>query len=500
MEITRDPQGAEKGSYDAIIIGGGIYGITLALEAGRRGCKTLLLEQGDFGEQTSFNSLKIIHGGLRYLQSLDLPRFRESVGERSWFLRNFPARVHTLACFMPLYGNGTRRPSVFRLALLANHFLSLNRNVGVASDHHLPKGEVVTPRKSREIFPLLDMDGLKGGAVWYDAYMPDSQLLVADLLVEACTLGCRPLNYVRATDLLTDSQGKISGVSCVDREDNSSREYRSAMVINAAGAWCRQLVSGVAGDTEALFRPSLAWNVLFKRKAISDHAIAAQARQPGSRLYFITPWKGRIFAGTGHEPWLAGPGRPFPNRVQLLNFISSLNLAVPGLELKLTDVDRIFAGLLPTTEIGSNRLTKREVIVDHGAVGGPVGLYSVGGIKFTTARLVAEKILHLAGLKETATSKRDMELQSYPEVNKETIMEQCRQLLEFDKSIIHLDDLILRRSTLWEDSDIMELALQLCELFPWDEKRRNLELDKCRACLESLPFEKNGIQDAALAE
>ncbi len=490
MEITRDPQGAEKGEYDAIIIGGGIYGITLALEAGRRGLKTLLLDQGDFGEQTSFNSLKIIHGGLRYLQSLDLHRFRESVGERAWFLRHFPGRVHPLPCFMPLYGNGMRRPLIFRAALLANHLFSLRRNSGIAPDHHLPMGGVVGVRESQSIFPLLDRDGLKGGAVWYDAYMPDSQLLVMDLLQVACRLGTIPLNYVQATELLTDSQGHVDGVSCVDQETGRNHKYHAKLVINAAGPWCRKVVSGIKGDQAELFRPSLAWNVLFKKDALSDHALAVQAREPGSRLFFITPWKGKIFAGTGHEPWTGEPGRPLPDRKQLKSFIQALNEAVPGLELQIQDVGRIFAGLLPTTEAGSNKLTKREVIIDHGAAGGPTGLFSVGGIKFTTARLVAEKILDLAGLGKAIVSMPEEGSNSYAEIRKGQQLEQYQELLDRDKSIVHLDDLLFRRSTLWEESeDALEMAKRLSELFSWDDERKRQELEKCKACLDDLPQE-----------
>ena len=491
MLITRTPQESEESRYDAIIIGGGIYGITLALEAGLRGLKTLLLEKGDFGEQTSFNSLKIIHGGLRYLQSLDLHRFQESVGERTWFLRHFPRRVQPLPCFMPLYGKGTRRPSIFRAALLANHFLSLKRNKGIQADRHLPAGQVVGVRKSKEIFPLIDPEGLKGGAVWYDAYMPDSQLLVVDLLLAACNLGTTPLNYVQATELLTDTKGNVTGVAALDRESGRDYQYHADLVINAAGPWCRKVVEGVKGSKEELFRPSLAWNVLFNRDALSDHALAVQAKEPGSRLYFITPWKGKIFAGTGHEPWLGEPGRPFPSREQLMNYIQALNRAVPGLDLRIDDVGRIFAGLLPTTEVGSNKLTKREVIVDHGAEGGPKGLFSVGGIKFTTARLVAEKILGLAGLENSVPFDETGENASYPEIQKDTQnLEQYRQIFSRDKSIVHLVDFFLRRTTLWENTDeAMILADKLCKLFPWDEDRKQQELEKCKACLQNLPKE-----------
>lgn len=117
--IRRDPAAAAQESYDLIVIGGGIYGIALALESSRRGWRPLLLERGDFGGETSLNSLGIVHGGLRYLQSLDIIRFRESVAERRWFLAHFPDLVEPLKCLMPLYGGGLRRRSVIAAALSA---------------------------------------------------------------------------------------------------------------------------------------------------------------------------------------------------------------------------------------------------------------------------------------------------------------------------------------------------------------------------------------------
>jgi glycerol-3-phosphate dehydrogenase len=122
--ITRDPVGAVRGRYDLIVVGGGIYGVMILLEASRRRLNALLVERDDFGGQTSFNSLRIIHGGLRYLQTLDLHRFRESVSERQWFLRTFPDLIRPLPCLMPLHGDGLRRPPVLRAALAANDFLS----------------------------------------------------------------------------------------------------------------------------------------------------------------------------------------------------------------------------------------------------------------------------------------------------------------------------------------------------------------------------------------
>jgi glycerol-3-phosphate dehydrogenase len=103
MAMERQIHLYSERDYDLIIVGGGIYGAMLALESVFRGLKPLLLEKSDFGAATSFNSLRIVHGGLRYLQTLDLPRHFESVRERRWFLRNFPDHVRPLPCLMPLF-------------------------------------------------------------------------------------------------------------------------------------------------------------------------------------------------------------------------------------------------------------------------------------------------------------------------------------------------------------------------------------------------------------
>ncbi|BCL61865.1 hypothetical protein DGMP_25580 [Desulfomarina profundi] len=492
--IIRYPEKAASRNYDVIIIGGGIYGITLALEASLRGKRSLLLEKGDFGEYTSFNSLKIIHGGLRYLQSLDLPRFWESVRERSWYLKHFPHRVHPMPCLMPLYGRGLKRPVIFRIALLLNHLLSPGRNRDLEEDRKLPVGRIVSAAESQKIFPLVNTEGLQGSALWYDACMPDSQLLVMELLRTACDLGATPLNYCEVQSLtLSTDRTIIEGVHALDRESGKTYEFSAPIVINSAGPWCRAVVNGIGGDCEELFRPSLAWNISFNRPALSDHALAVQADTPGSRALFVTPWKGRIFAGCGHEPWLKGPDRPMPTRKQINTFIKELNAAIPGLDLNINDVHRVFAGLLPTVENGSNILTRREVIIDHGAKQGPQGLYSVGGIKFTTARLVAEKIWGMIsknnpGLIPPDTAMPVCRTGIYPQDS--DTKQGMYKILASDKTIVHLDDLIVRRSTTWEKGPDA-VSDDLTEMFDWGDPRKMEELAKCIASVQPLTQEDN---------
>jgi len=121
--IRRDPAGAAQSRFDLIIVGGGVYGIMIALEATRRGLAPLLLERDDFAAATSANSLRILHGGLRYLQRLDIGRSLESIRERAWWLSQFPEHAAPLPCLMPLYGGGFRRPAVLSQGLRLNDWL-----------------------------------------------------------------------------------------------------------------------------------------------------------------------------------------------------------------------------------------------------------------------------------------------------------------------------------------------------------------------------------------
>jgi glycerol-3-phosphate dehydrogenase len=468
----------------------------LALESSLRGLHALLLEKGDFGGATSFNSLRILHGGLRYLQSLDLHRFRESVGERSWFLRSFPNHVQVLPCLMPLYGEGLRRPAVFRAALGLNDWLSRERNLAVRADRHLPSGRVVDASATVSLFPGVDRRDLLGGAVWYDACMPDSQRILMDVLRSACGLGSVALNYVEAQDLLK-SGSQVWGILGRDLQSGEELEFRGKVVINAGGPWSREMAARFDRDVPHLFQGSIAWNVLFDREPPSDHALALKPKHPGARTYFLVPWKGMILAGTGHAPWSLGSERPLPSREQLECFVEDLNRAAPGLGLTGGDIVHVLAGLLPAVRTGSDELALREVIVDHGAQGGGHGLYSVSGVKFTTARLVAEKTLnrvfgHSRAVRRswTWTPRPDALQPGTAEMaallgglgDSSDGVDGCEgvlgKLIE-EESVVHLEDLFFRRTSLWtRPKEALHAAPRLCRLWGWDEAECASELTR----------------------
>ncbi len=489
--IQRDPAAATAAAFDLIIVGGGIYGVMLALEAGRRGKRSLLLEKDDFGGATSRNHLRTVHGGLRYLQALDLPRFFESIAERRWFLANFPALVHVLPCLMPLYGRGLMRPAIMRPALLLNDMLGIGRNRGIAPGQRLPRGRVVGRDIARSLYPQVDRRGLKGAALWYDAAMPEHQRLLLELLRWACALGATALNYVQAeTPLL--HQNQVRGVLANERLEGRDLEFRAPVVINAAGPWCRELAQRFDQDHPRLLRRRLLlFNVLFRRKALSDYALALVPPSRPGHTYFVHNWQGRLLAGTGEVLLADEDKEPTPRPEDIAAFISDMNDAVPDLVLGEGDIECVYSGILPAS--ASGKLAGREVILAHEEHQGPAGLFSVSGVKYTTSRRVAEK-----ALKKIFPSDRPKKCLPPEAANSRrwffTYDWQApdgwdagalRPLVE-EEAVMHLDDLIFRRTGLGENPRrAKELLPRLRSLFQWGDPRWQQECERVHALLHA---------------
>ncbi|MCB9207942.1 MAG: FAD-dependent oxidoreductase [Ignavibacteriales bacterium] len=487
--MKRDIKKAVEQNYDIIIIGGGFYGVMLAYESSCRGLKTLLLEKNDFGSATSFNSLRIVHGGLRYLQSLDLHRFKESVGERKWFLKNFPTLTKPISCLMPLYNKGLQRNSIMWAALNLNDLLSINRNKSVNDENNLLNGKVISSEKVKEIFPHVNTNELKGGAIWNDGAMDDSQIVLFEILKTASENGCTPLNYFAVKDVVTEND-VVKGVVAIDNETNESYEFKSSLVINSTGPWSRELAKNLHKDFENLFKYSIAWNILFDVDALSDHALAITPPKDNAKAYFLRPWKGKLFAGTTHQAWDGVEEIPIPTDESIQNFIDDLNLSIPTLNLTKDNIVQIYSGLLPAKEQGTNEIAVREIIIDHSEHNGPKGLFSLSGVKLTTSRLVAEKVLNKvlgdksAKLKEIEfPQKSDEEFGVFDfdwSIEDESLKSIIKQKIE-NESIVHLDDLLLRRTTLGDNpSKALLNAEEICELFGWNKDKTESEIERLK--------------------
>jgi len=176
--MKRDLDNIASQNFDVLIIGGGIHGAAIARETALAGLKTVLIEKKDFSHATSSNSLKIIHGGLRYLQDLNIKRMRESVNikrmresvkSRKEMMRVAPHLVKPLGCVMPLYGWGIKGKEVMRTALFLNDMISYDRNHSLDACQHLLPGKILSKEQCLRYVPGLDQQGLRGACLWYDA-------------------------------------------------------------------------------------------------------------------------------------------------------------------------------------------------------------------------------------------------------------------------------------------------------------------------------------------
>lgn len=495
VKLERDIQSCLQETYDLIIVGGGIYGIMLAFEAGRRNLHSLLLEKNDFISATSLNHLRTVHGGLRYLQSMDFYRFKESVGERKWFLKYFPQYVHVMPCLMPLYGKGMHRNTILRAGLLVNDMMSANRNKSVSRSRHLPGGKIYSPQQSQEIFPLVDTVGLTGSAHWCDATIEEYQRLMMDILKIASLSGAGSLNYVEAIALLKENN-RVKGVRARDNETGKEIEFKAGVVINAAGPWSRDVASIFHQDHPPLFkRRLLLWNVLFDRQALSSHALGLTAVKGGGHTYFFHPWKDRLLVGTPETLVEKDEKETVVGGEAMDRFINDINVAVPGINIKRNDIQRVYTGILPANAEG--RLAKRETIFDHSSAGGPKGLFSVSGVKFTTSRLVADKVLNKIfsrGHKcpyDKYMGKISDQISGWP-VSFDYLwapssgedIALLKKIMD-EEAVVHLSDLILRRTSLGDHPErAMHLVKELKPLFGWDDRRWDQEVDQLKKQLK----------------
>ena len=350
--IIRDSAAAAGKTIDLIIVGGGIYGVMLALEAGRRGKRALLLEKDDFGGATSLNHLRTVHGGLRYLQSLDLPRFFESVRERRWFLANFPALVQVLPCLMPLYGRGLKRPQHHARRPAAQRSAGLEPQPRRRPPRNACRREGWFGRASpAALSPRSTAPGLQAGALWYDAAMPEHQRLLMEILRWACAWAPPPSIMSRAESLLLH-HGQVRGVLARDQPigpapgiPRSRGHQRRRPLVPAAGAEIRPGLSPAFPQAPA----AVQYPVQKKGPERIRPGPGPRPSRP-DHTYFVHNWKNRLLAGTGEIPVAATDGKsPRREPEDIAEFIADMNDAVPELILSEKDIEHVYAGILPAT-------------------------------------------------------------------------------------------------------------------------------------------------------
>lgn len=382
--------------FDILVIGGGIYGLMAARDAALRGLRTALVERADFGGATSHNSLKIMHGGIRYVQHLDFARLRASARERAFWQRAAPSLIAPLEFTIPLFGHGVKGPEAFAAAAMLYNLAS----AGVRGPHY-SGARAVGPRSARERLGDFAPDGLTGGGVWRDGQISDVNRLQLSVLRAAVEAGALAANYMDATELVSET-GRVIGARLFDRLTGSEAELRARVTLSCTGAWGAQVAGPHLSDTQVFPNFLRATNLLVDRD-IGGLGLGAVSRSRsdavvdrGGRMYFLTPWQGRTLIGT-HE----APGRQEASAAaEADDFLRELALACPSLPLTRADVIRVYQGWIPADiddSAGSAKRRTRGTLLDHSGHG-LGGLITLAGVKYTTARLVAERAVDRAAM------------------------------------------------------------------------------------------------------
>ncbi len=389
VELTRN-------TYDIVVIGGGIYGAWVAWEASLRGLSVALVEKADFGGATSANSLKIIHGGLRYLQQADFKRMRESIHERRTLMDIAPHLVHPLPVLLPTYGHGMKGKEVFSIALAVNDLISCDRNQLQNQQKHIPNGRIISPQEYQKVLPGIPHQGVTGGALFHDAQVYNSERLTISLLHSAEEVGAAVANYVEVTGFL-QSGNSVTGVQVKDLLTGDNLDICAKTVVNTSGPWINRIVGLLKGTQQHPQVPlAKAINLVIRRQLFETYAVGVSSKK-NSRFLFVAPWRGKSMIGTAYAVYEQQPDDLLVTEAEIQEFIAEINQACPSAALHREDIDLVHAGLLPRTGInhktGEPILAKDYQLHDHSQARLP-GLISVAGVKYTTARDVAQKVVN----------------------------------------------------------------------------------------------------------
>ena len=387
--MIRDPDELAGRTFDVLVIGGGVYGLTIACDAAGRGLSVALVERDDFGSGASFNHLRTIHGGLRYLQSFDIGRARESVRERRTIARIAPHVIKPLPFALPLYRSFTRGKLAMRVGFGLDRVVSAGRNRGVPASHRLPGGRVYSRGSAIQHFPGLKRQALTGAAVWYDYLTVEPDRLTFSWAKAASDHGAVLVNHMEAVELLGE-RGRVAGARARDTISGRTIDVGARVTVSATGGALDRLLEPIGTATRT---PMIKTMNLVTRRDAGEESLGG--RSPSGRYLFMVPWRERALFGTWEADRVSDACDTAVSDSDVAAFVGELNHAFPALDLTFADITLVHRGVVPAAVRGRKvGLEAHEQIRDH-ATSGIQGLVSVAGTKYTTARAVAERVTDL---------------------------------------------------------------------------------------------------------
>jgi glycerol-3-phosphate dehydrogenase len=383
--VERDVERLAQQPYDLLVIGGGIHGLFAAYDAAARGLSVALVERADFGSGLSFNHQRTIHGGLRMLQNGRVLRSRRDMIERRTWARIAPHYLRPLPFLIGTYRWTRRSRWTIKAGFALYHRLSRHRNTDVSAELHLPRPRLESAAATRRLFPGIAERGLTGGAVWYDYQTRHPDRLTWTVALAAAQAGAALANYVEAVAPLR-SHGRVSGARVLDRQTGRTLDVQARVTMLAAGSAMPRLMAafGVEGAPAYL----RAMNLLLERPA---RDIATVAAGPRGGMLTAVPWSGHLLVGTHQSTGAVSAEETEPPEAALEACLGDVNATFPQLKATRHDIRILHHGLVPAVIRGA-----RAELLPDAAIATAPGLVSVVGVKYTSARAVAERAVDTA--------------------------------------------------------------------------------------------------------
>jgi glycerol-3-phosphate dehydrogenase len=383
--VKRNLNAISNEFFDLIVIGGGIIGAGVARDAALRGLSVLLIEKEDFACGTTSRSTRLIHGGLRYLRTLDFKLVKQDLNEREILLKIAPHLVHRLEFVIPLL----KTEPFYRLSLplglwLYNRF---SHGASLPSTYHLSAKETVDLEPSLE-----NTDGLVGAYLYYDAQVAYAERLCIENLTDAAARGALIINHAPVTGLVF-KDNILSGVQIKDELSGEDFQVKGRIILNATGPWTDTILHQFEAGHTYTIRKTKGVHLLTDK--ISNNALVLFAKSDG-RLCFVIPWLDHTLVGTTDTDYNGNLDEVYADKSDVDYLVSELGHYFPN--FKRENIHSTYASLrplVPKKNKSASDNSRAHRLVDHEQQDGIKGLISILGGKNTAYRGISEEAVNL---------------------------------------------------------------------------------------------------------
>ncbi|MFX1318564.1 MAG: glycerol-3-phosphate dehydrogenase/oxidase [Promethearchaeota archaeon] len=383
-------------NWDVIIIGGGITGAGVALEATHRGLTVALLDQNDFASGTSSRSTKLAHGGFRYIAKREFGLVREATNERNWLReKGVPHLTRPTRFLYPILSEGKignrelQRSWSYRTVRFGAFLYDF---LGGFRNNRGGKG-IKDVEKIKELEPLLEPSRLKGAITWYDSNTDDARLVIETLKEALWTNNALALNYIQVVGFIHNSTGQLNGVEALDvtKIKAPSFHVRGKVIINTTGVWADDVLALESENKERVLRPTKGVHLVYHRKDFPINDTFAVNSIDDRRFFFAIRRNEWVLVGTTDTDYSGDPGDVYCTREDADYLRNTIRVLFPDAKVDDQYIHGSFAGLRPlVAEIGK---AESDVSRKHTVLTREDGLYSLLGGKLTIFRKMAEDLL-----------------------------------------------------------------------------------------------------------